>query len=120
MSQPFIPYTDNFDDHVVTSAESVATYCLFEITTGTTNLIQIESISGRDANTHSKIITLGFRNLQRELRALKTEAQVADVDGNVCYDGRAKVKARSIYIRVESPALNDVIGLGFAFREVTS
>lgn len=106
------------EGHKVTSTESVQGYAIYEIKTGRKKKgVRIETLAARDKTTVSKRITLGYKSLSGAYIPIAHGQQAADVDAWVTATGRPLVNATAIYMRIEDPALNDVLILTFSLSE---
>lgn len=103
--------------HKVTSEESVAGYAVFTRDIGDAKLLEIQSIAGINTTTAQKFITLGYVTPKGGYVPLKSGQQANDVDQYVTIDHRVKARAVKVYMRIEDPALADVICLSFAVAE---
>lgn len=104
--------------HIVTAAESTAHYCIYELSVGTDKFLCIETLAARDKTTVSKRITLGWKSRTGAYIPIRHEQQAADVDAWVTALTKPNVYAAAIYMRIEDPALNDVLVLVFSTSEV--
>lgn len=105
--------------HAVTADESGAAFVVFERDTGTTKLIEIQSIAARNATTAQKFITLGYVTPKGGRVPVRSGQQANDVDQWVTTDHRVVARADKIYMRVEDPLLADLICLSFSIRRLT-
>lgn len=107
------------EGHKVTAAESAQGYCIYEIKTGLTKLIQIQTLAARNKTTTQKRITLGYKSLSKGYIPISHGQQANDVDAWVCSSGRPVVNASAVYMRIEDPATNDVLILSFSLTEAS-
>jgi len=102
----------------VTAAESAAGAKIFIIPTTTRKLIQIEEVAAGNQTRGSLIVGIGFEALSGKRFIINHEAQAAHVHATVTNKTRPIVRAKGIFVRVEAPYENDVIGLAFYLRKL--
>lgn len=104
--------------HKVTSGESVQGYAIFEADTGAKDeVIEIENIAAKDGTTAQKFITIGYVPPEGGYVPVNSGQQANDVDQWITLDHRVICKAPKVYMRIEDPALNDLIYLIFTIAK---
>lgn len=101
----------------VTAAESNAGFAIREFSVGVDKLVQLETLAGKNS-TVSKYVTLGYKSRSGGYVPIYSQQQLAEADAWVSAPTRPIIRPAAMYIRVESPALNDVILLVFTLREL--